>query len=69
MTQKQEILKAFSENNNVLTLGQMLHYTWGYTARNRISELRKDGYKIETFKGDRPGLNGYRLVPEQGELL
>jgi biotin operon repressor len=69
MTQKEDLLKAFSENNNRLTSGQMLGYSWGYTARNRISELRRMGYRIETFKGTRPGLNGYRLIPEQGALL
>ena len=69
MTQKQELLKAFANHGNVLTLAVMLQYSWGYTARNRVSELRRMGYNIESFKGARPGLNGYRLIPAQGELL
>ncbi len=69
MTQKDQLLNAFKENGNVLTLGHMLKYTWGYTARNRVSELRKIGYNIESFKGATPSLNGYRLIPVQGVLL
>ena len=73
-TQKEELLEAFKTHNNVLTLGTMLNYSWGYTARNRVSELRSIGYDIQTISGDMPSQNGYRLVSApaahdpQGEL-
>lgn len=69
-TQKQRILYLFSENNNVLTLGQLLQYPFGYKATSRFSDLRKEGYVITCEKGRTPSQNVYRLVaPEANGQL
>lgn len=64
MTQKETLLRLFKENNNRLTLGQLLQYNVGYKAVTRFSDLRKDGYKIDLVHKDteHPTNNVYELL-------
>lgn len=61
MTQHEQILKTFAEHGNVMTLGQILSYRWGYEARARFTELRRQGYTITCTKGKKPSENTYTL--------
>lgn len=62
MTQKEQILSCFKEHGNKMTLGEILTYRWGYEARARFTELRREGFKIEFTKGKRPSDNLYVLT-------
>lgn len=70
MTQKEEILRIFREHKNQMTLGLMLCYPWGYEARARFSELRREGYTILCEKGEKASSNVYTIVPplKNGQL-
>lgn len=45
-TQKEHLLRLFSENGNQLTLGMILNTPLAAEYRARFSELRKEGYEI-----------------------
>ena len=62
MTQKEALLQLFRDNNNRLTLGQILQYPFGYEARARFTELRKLGFIITFERGASPSQNVYRLI-------
>ena len=64
MTQKERLLQMFRENNNQLTLGQILKSDLAAEYRARISNLRGEGYRIECTKNKKPSLNTYTLIPE-----
>ncbi len=61
MTQKEIILEAFQRFGYKLTLGQVLQYPWGYKFASRCADLRKEGYKIDCIRGDKPSDNTYVL--------
>lgn len=73
MTQVETILQAFKMNDYKLTLGYALNYPWGYKLTSRLSDLRKEGYRIDFKKGRIPSENSWTLhVPEtngQGVML
>lgn len=62
MTHRESILAAFRENGNWMTLGYILRHPWGYEFRARVTELRRQGYKIECIKAKTPSENVYRLL-------
>lgn len=63
-TNHELLLDLFHKNGNVLTLGQLLQYPFGYKCTSRFSELRDRGYKIECEKATRASDNIYRLLAE-----
>jgi len=66
MTQKERLLELFRENNNELTLSQIMQTTLGCEYRARISELRKDGLNIVcTIHRKSPSGNLYTLIPNE----
>lgn len=70
MTTQEQIIDAFRRNHYRMTLGHILCYKWGYEARARFSELRKEGYVILCQKARRASDNLYILAePEKtGQL-
>lgn len=69
MTQKQTILKAFHDNQNVLTLGHVLQYPWGYKFASRCADLRKDGFNILCRQGKTASENTYLLMEPVGNQM
>ena len=76
MTQKESLLELFRENGNRLTLGEILKHPYGYEARARFTELRKQGYVINFERGKTPSENLYTLIEpiqypedEYGQIL
>lgn len=75
MTQRERLLSLFAENGNRLTLGQIMGTTLAAEYRARLSEMRRDGYRIECVKGKHPSENTYhltepmRFVGGQGVML
>lgn len=73
MTNVETILQAFKLNGYRLTLGYALEHNWGYKLTSRLSDLRKQGYRIDFIKGDTPSENSWVLhMPEktgQGVML
>lgn len=69
MTNVERILWAFQQNGYKLTLGYALQYPWGYKLTSRISDLRKQGYKIDFFQGKTPSENTWIMkhFDEQGQ--
>lgn len=66
MTQVDHILNAFRLNNYRITLGYALGYPWGYKLTSRLSDLRKQGYRVDFFPGKTPSENSWVLhVPEK----
>lgn len=63
MTLKDQIIKAFENNHWQMQLGHILKFPWGYEARARFSELRKEGYVITCEKAKKPSDNMYRMFP------
>jgi hypothetical protein len=63
MTQKEKILEAFVMHGYKLTLGQVLQHDYGYKFCSRLSELRKEGYKIDCIKAEKPSDNLYVMQP------
>jgi hypothetical protein len=68
LTQKECLLRFFRNNDNRLTLGQLLVTTLAAEYRARMTELRRDGYGIELVRGKRPENNLY-ILHEKEELL
>lgn len=70
MTQKEIILEAFQRYGYKITLGQALQHKWGYKMASRISDLRKDGYRIECIRGETPSDNLYvmQYIDENGQV-
>lgn len=62
MSHKEAILKAFNQNNNVMTLGYVLQYPWGYKFASRCADLRKEGYQILCKPGKTASDNTYLLI-------
>lgn len=71
MTQKQALLEMFHNYGNKMTLGQILQSPVGYEWRARATELRREGYRIELERGEKPSMNTYHLLPpkRQGDLI
>ena len=63
MTQKQCLIELFRQNNNRLTLGEILKHPFGYEARARFTEMRRAGYRIVFERGKKPSDNLYTLTP------
>ena len=62
MTEKELLLDRFHRHNNRLTLGQLLEPPLGAAYRQRISELRQDGYEITLERNtEHPTQNTYTL--------
>ena len=62
MTQKELLLHRFRTNANKLYLGDLLQPPLGAAYRQRISDLRKDGFEIECIPNDvNPSLTVYKL--------
>jgi len=69
-TQRDQLLDLFRRNGNQLTLGQILQHPYGYEARARFTELRRDGYVIAFTRGKTPSENTYRMLePEPSGQL
>lgn len=66
MTQKETLIKLLRDNKKV-TLRMLFENGIGYTARNRVSELRAEGFVIEHTAGNTVSDNSYTLVAEPGE--
>jgi hypothetical protein len=69
LTQKDQLIRMFHANEGSLTLGQIMATTLGCEYRARISELRREGFRIVCEKGKRPSENRYTLLPSQPDLL
>ena len=71
MTQKEHLLELFQVHGNKMTLGQILQSPVGYEWRARATELRREGYRIELERGQKPSMNTYHLLPptRPGELI
>jgi len=71
MSQKEIIKKLLNEYGRV-TLAMLFDNGVGYTARNRIAELRREeGYEIEFIRGENPSENTYiykKNPKREGEL-
>lgn len=65
MTLKDQIIKAFESNRYQMQLGHILKYPWGYEARARFTELRKEGYTIICQKAKDPSDNLYTMIPPE----
>jgi len=72
-TQKEQLLQMFAENNNQLTLGQILKTNLASAYRPRLSDLREDGYVIDCILNkEEPSKNLYVLKSKaqaKGELV
>jgi len=69
-SQREQLLDLFRRNGNQLTLGQILQHPYGYEARARFTELRRDGYVIAFTRGKTPSDNLYVLYePEPSGQL
>lgn len=62
MNQVDRILLAFYQFGGKITLGEALKHPWGYKMASRISDLRKQGHKIDCILGKTPSENTYVLV-------
>lgn len=71
MSQKESLLELFQVHANRLTLGQILKSPIGYEWRARATELRRDGYRIDLERGEKPSDNTYHLLPpvKNGDLV
>lgn len=71
MTQKEHLLELFHTHANKLTLGQILNTHLAAEYRARMSELRKEGYRIDFVKGEKPSEGTCYLMtpPKAGCLL
>lgn len=67
MTQRETVLQLLRSHREV-TLGMLFEAGVGYTGRNRVAELRREGFRIDSVKGEKPRLNAYRLVSEPVEF-
>ena len=63
MTQKETVLHLLRINKRV-TLGMLFDAGCGYCGRNRVSDLKKEGYVIGHEYGKRPSDNAYFLISE-----
>lgn len=68
MTQKEQALQMFRENNNQLTLREIMKTNLGCEYRARFSDLRREGYKINCERAKKPSDNTYTLI-EKGYLI
>lgn len=66
---KEQILESFERASWGMRLGDILKYPWGYEARARFAELRKEGYVITCTKGKTPSDNWYTIIPPEGDQL
>lgn len=68
MTQR-EIIEDLLRKNSRVTLRMLFDAGTGYTGRNRISEMKKDGWQIDHYshdqaKGEVVSDNAYVLISE-----
>ena len=63
MSQRETILSLLRAGGPV-TLADLFSAGVAYTGRNRIAELRREGYDIRFVRGARPSQNTYTLVAE-----
>lgn len=69
LSQKEQLLKLFADNGNILTLGQIMKTSLGAEYRARISELRNAGYEILcTVNKKNPSDNIYTLYGQKQEI-
>lgn len=68
MTQREHLLWLFRVNGGKLTLRAILETTLAAEYRARITEMRRDGYRIDFKRGATPSENTYTLVPQQIEI-
>ena len=62
MTQRDDLIHLFKMNGNRLTLGQIMGTTLAAEYRARMSELRRDGYRIDCWKTRPASANVYVLA-------
>lgn len=67
-TQKESLLQFFRENRYRLTLGQLLGTALAAEYRARMTDLRKEGYRINLVRGASPANNLY-ILQEKEELV
>lgn len=67
MTQRETILSMLRAGGPV-TLADLFEAGVAYTGRNRIADLRREGYDIRFARGPRPSQNTYTLVSEPKPL-
>ena len=67
MTQKQQLLKLFADNDGTITLGQIMQTTLAAEYRARISDLRREGYNILCTEKQTASDNVYTLITEPVE--
>lgn len=67
MTQRETIL-ALLRSHKWVTLAAMFDAGCGYCGRNRIGELRKEGFDIRFERGPTPSQNAYTLISEPKPL-
>lgn len=65
MTQKEKILESFRLNGYRLSLGYVLQFDFGYKFTSRLSDLRKEGYRVDFFQGKTPSENSWVLHPPE----
>lgn len=70
ISQKEQLLKMFRDNDNVLTLGQIMDTDHACEYRKNISLLRKDNYEITcTINAKVPSENIYMLIESKTETV
>lgn len=62
MTQKEQLLTLFRENDGHITLGQIMQTSLAAEYRARMTDLRHEGYTIALKRGKRPSENLYTLT-------
>lgn len=67
MTQRETVL-ALLKTYRKVTLRMLFDAGVGYTGRNRISELKREGYIIHHENGESPSDNAYILVSEPAHI-
>ena len=67
MTQRETVLALLKTHKRV-TLRMLFEAGVGYTGRNRISELKRQGYIIQHQNGESPSDNAYILVSEPMQI-
>lgn len=74
MTQTQQLLEMFKENNNSITLGQILNSYLAVAYRQRISDLRQEllpkGYAINCYPDHiKKSLTMWKIEPIKQTLI
>lgn len=65
MTQRDAILYSFRLAGGKMKLRDILTYSWGHEWNARKSDLRKEGFRVNYYKGPSPSENLYEIIPPE----